>query len=383
MEPLDLAGYQAEFAATGGLIWLAHSGVSPISRRAREAVDAFCRELETSAAAGVKQWGQTIEEVKRLTAELMHADPKDIAVTPNTTHGINLVAHGLDWRPGDQVVLATKEYPANVYPWWAQKDRGVELVWVEPDGMGRFPLEAYEAKLTDRTRVLAVSHVQFATGYRCDLAQLGTLCRERGIALVVDAIQSFSVFPVDVEAMKIDALTTGVHKWLCAPMSSGLFYTAPALRDRLRPTWVGANSVVNASDYLDYRFELLDNARRFENAMPNFPGIAGVRAALEIVHAFGRERIESRIREATDRILAMLEPLGFEVHSSRDEEEWSGILATTPPDKTPKEAMEALKGESIATTVRDNRLRLAPHAYHTEEQFERLGRALAELVERG
>ncbi|MCA9450907.1 MAG: aminotransferase class V-fold PLP-dependent enzyme, partial [Candidatus Omnitrophica bacterium] len=221
-------------------------------------------------AAHTPEWYHKLMNIRRLASGLLGGSAKDIAVTPNTTYGVNLIASGLDWKEGDEIVLSSKEYPANVYPWWAQQERGAKLVWVEEDENHRLPVEAYEAKITDRTKVLTVSHVQFATGFRHDLKRLGEICRERGILFFVDAIQSFSVFDIRVEEWGIDALTTGSHKWLLGPTGIALFYTTPELRDRLTTTFVGADSMVDSLDYLNYNFQLLPDARRFENAMLNF-----------------------------------------------------------------------------------------------------------------
>lgn len=376
----DWTEYQALFDGLDETIWLNHAGVSPISSAVANAMAAHLDEVRHKGAAGTSDWYRSLTDIRRLAAGLIGASPRDIAVTPNTTHGINLVANGLDWREGDEVLLAEKEYPANVYPWWAQKDKGVRLVWVDETPDHHFPIEAYEAKMTDRTRVVAVSHVQFASGFRCDLERLGRICRERGILLFVDAIQSFSVFDIRVEDWGIDALVTGSHKWLLGPTGVALFYTTADLRDRLRSTHVGADSMVDALNYLDYRFELQPDARRFENAMINFPGAAGLRAALEVVHRFGRGRIEAGIRENTDRLRALLVDLGFEDHSLRGDGEWSGILSFTHPRDSCDRISESLKRRGVFTSVRDHRLRLSPHAYHREEAFERIEAALIETL---
>lgn len=381
MDKIDLTAYRELFPSTESLVWLSHAGVSPTSRPVAEAVEAHARDVLTHGAAHVADWVSHARALKPLAARLINCMPSDLSITPNTTHGINLIAHGLRWRPGDQVVLASQEYPANVYPWWAQQSRGVELVWVDPEADGRIPVSSYAAKITDRTRVVTVSHVQFASGYRNDLAGLGEICRQAGALLVVDAIQSFSVFPIDVDGWGIDALSTGSHKWLCGPTGVALFYANPRTRDALEPTWVGADAVVDASDYLDYRFELKPDGRRFENAMLNFGGIAGLHAALEVVEAFGREHIEAEIRGATDRLVAILNDLGFKLHGSRTEDEWSGIVSATHPEVDAELINERLKRRGIIATVRDGRLRLSPHAYHPPEHFDRIGEAMAACVE--
>jgi selenocysteine lyase/cysteine desulfurase len=380
MIPRNWDEYRDLFADRNDRIWLNHAGVSPISKPVAEAVAAHAQDVLENGAANVIDWYGQLKKIKRLASKLLNCDPKDLAVTPNTTHGINLVANGLRWEPGDQVILCTKEYPANVYPWWAQQAKGVELVWVEPDEEGRLPVELYEEKITDKTRILTVSHVQFASGYRHDLERLGKICKEAGILFFVDAIQSFSVFPIDIRGWNIDGLTTGSHKWLLGPTGIALFYTTPELRDRMETTYVGADAVVNALDYLDYRFELLADGRRFENAMLNFAGVAGLNAALWVVDSFGRDRIEEGVRQASDRMLDLLQKLGFQNHSSRAEGEWSGILSLSHPKTPPEKIAGALKKDKIITSIRDGRLRVSPHAYHTEEAWKKVEKGFSKAL---
>jgi len=370
---MNPTAYRSLFTHLGDTIWLNHAGVSPVSSAVAEGMKAHLADVLENGAAHTSEWYRNLMNIRRLAAELIGGSARDIAVTPNTTYGINLVANGLDWKAGDEIVLASKEYPANVYPWWGQKDKGVRLVWVDENESNRLPVEAYERKITDRTRVLTVSHVQFASGYRHDLKRLGQLCGDRGILFIVDAIQSFSVFDIQVEEWGIDALTTGSHKWLLGPTGIALFYSTPELRDRIRTTFVGADSMVDASDYLNYNFELLPDARRFENAMINFHGAAGLQSALEVADRFGRDRLEIEIKRSTDRVLSILADLGFEDRSVRGDETWSGILSVTHPDFEQERIYECLKKRGVYTSVRDGRLRVSPHAYHREETFEKIG----------
>lgn len=367
--------YQSLFSGQTDVLWLNHAGVSPISSPVAEAMKGHVDEVVRQGALGTPEWYGSLREIRGMAANLIGGRASDIAITPNTTHGINLIANGLAWSEGDEILLSTQEYPANVYPWWAQSAYGVRLVWVEPDAEGRIPVSAYAAKMTERTRIIAVSHVQFASGYRSDLSALATLRQEVGALLVVDAIQSFGVFEIDVEGWGIDALTTGSHKWLLGPTGTALFYTTPELREQIQPGWVGADSMADALDYLNYRFEPLPDARRFENAMLNFAGVAGLKAALSVVERFGRNRIESEIRLATDRLGAFLLDRGFTIHSPRRQGEWSGILSVSHPDRSPEDIAAGLKRHHVITSVRDGRLRVSPHAYYTEEQFETILKA--------
>jgi cysteine desulfurase / selenocysteine lyase len=375
----EWSAFQALFAGLDEVTWLNHAGVSPVSRPVADAMHQFIEELVHRGALGVPDWYAGIKEAKRLVAPLLNCNPADLAVTSNTTHGINLVANGIRWESGDEVLLCSKEYPANVYPWWAQQAKGVRLVWVHPSEDGRIPVETYARGVSKRTRVIAVSHVQFASGYRHDLSALGRLAKEAGALFVVDAIQSFPVFPIDVVGWGIDALSTGTHKWLLGPTGVAFFFTTPALRESLDTTWVGADCMVDSLNYLDYRFELLPDGRRFENACMNFAGIAGARAALEVVTRFGRERIEEAIKRRTGQLQGFFESMGFTIHSSRQSEEWSGILSVTHPRISPGDLEKRLRAEGMITSVRDGCWRLSPHAYHTDAQFDRILNAIAKV----
>ena len=378
-QSVEWSEYQALLTGLDEVTWLNHAGVSPVSRPVADAMHQFVEELVHRGALGVPDWYAGIRETKRIAAPLLNCNPADLAITSNTSHGINLVANGIPWEAGDEILLCSKEYPANVYPWWAQQAKGVRLVWVHPGEDGRIPVESYAGLVTKRTRVIAVSHVQFASGYRHDLAALGQLAREVGAFFVVDAIQSFPVFPIDVAEWGIDALSTGAHKWLLGPTGVALFFTTPELRESLNTTWVGADCMVDSLNYLDYRFELLPDGRRFENACLNFAGIAGARAALEVVTRFGRERIEDAIKHRTEQLQDFLLDKGFMIYSPRGKGEWSGILSVIHPRITPGECEKRLRTAGIITSVRDGRWRLSPHAYHTDAQFDRILSVIAKV----
>lgn len=380
MPQQDWSEYQDLFRHYESGVWLNHAGVSPISEPVAKAIETQAREVMESGWKNGPRFHANLRKAKHIAAKLLGCQAEDLSGTPNTTHGINLVANGLRWEPGDEIILSTKEYPANVYPWWAQQSKGVTLKWVEPDEEGRLPVEFYESKITPKTRVLTVSHVQFATGYRHDLKRLGDLCKQAGILFFVDAIQSFSVLPVDIEGCGVDALTTGSHKWLLGPTGIALFYASPKLRDELETTYVGADCMVDADNYLDFRFEFLPDGRKFENAMLNFGGIAGLLAALEVVERFGRDRIETEIGRSSDWMVELTKRLGFTLHCSRREDEWSGILTLTHPRVSPPDLAKRLSDRNITTSIRDERLRVSPHAYFTDEMFARIEEAFEVAV---
>jgi selenocysteine lyase/cysteine desulfurase len=243
--------------------------------------------------------------------------------------------------------------------------RGVELRLVR-ERAGRIPIEEVETAIDHRTRVLALSFVEFASGFRHDLARLGAFCRRRGVTFVVDAIQGLGVFPVDVAACHIDALAADGHKWLMGPEGCAIFHCSPALRDRLAVANVGWWSVVNASDYLSYDLTLRDDARRFECGTLNTAGVFGLAAALELLLEVGVERIEARVLALTDGLCEGLQAAGGDILSSRAPGEASGIVSFTPPGLPPTEFVARAEAAGIIVACRSGRVRVSPHCYNDE-----------------
>lgn len=378
---LDWDAYCREFESSTKTLWLNHAGISRTSRSVARAVSDYAAEMGDSGALRIEERFQDVVDMKSLAASLLGGDGKNLSITSGTAFGINMVAEGYPWEAGDEVVLCSVEYPANVYPWWAQKRRGVHLVWVTPDADNRIPLERYAAAITPKTRVVTVSHVQFSSGYRHDLEALGKLCRERGCLLVVDAIQTFSIFQIKAVEWGIDALSFGSHKWLQGPTGIGIFYCSPGLRSRLQPSYVGATSVEDGFNYLDYHFDLLDDGRRFEGSMLNLAGCAGLHAALQLAFGFGQENLAAKIRRHSDELIRLFERFGFNNNSPRGEHEWSGIVSFTHPGVSMDEVFQGLLQNGVVGLARNGRLRLSPHAYHRPEELQRVAVALEKVME--
>ncbi|MEP6692956.1 MAG: aminotransferase class V-fold PLP-dependent enzyme, partial [Gemmatimonadaceae bacterium] len=231
-------------------------------------------------------------------ARLINAKVEEVALMVNTTYGINLAARALGLRAGDVVVAPAREFPANVYPWMALEKDGVTFEMIP--ALGDLVDEAALLRALDRpnVRVLAVSWVSFATGYRVDLATLGRACRERGIYFVVDAIQGLGPLTLDVRDVPIDILACGAQKWLLSPWGTGFVYVRDELVRALEPHDVGWMAMKASEDFtklLDYDFTYFDDARRFEVVTLPFQDIAGFVASLELLHELGPRDIESHV----------------------------------------------------------------------------------------
>jgi len=313
-DAMNWEALREEFPVTRNFNFLNHAGHAPLSRRAADAARRYLRHSEENAYVHGGFFKQ-VEKVRAQIAALLHANPDEIAFTKNTSEGLSFVANGLTWQNGDNVVISNAEFPANVYPWQALRARGVQVRMVlEEDG--RIPLERLLEAMDSRTRVLAISSVQFASGFRSDLATLGEHCQSKGVFLCVDAIQSLGAFPIDVNAMKIDFLAADGHKWLCAPEGSGLFYVRKEIQGHLHPTTIGWLSMKEPFEFGRYQFEFADTARRYESGSYNLAGIYGLGGALELVAELGIQAISQRLLDLTDRLTSGLRDKGYRVISS-------------------------------------------------------------------
>ncbi|MCX5659067.1 MAG: aminotransferase class V-fold PLP-dependent enzyme [Planctomycetota bacterium] len=375
--------FAAEFPILRRIDFFNHAGVAPISGRAAAAMHAFADQ-----AAGLAYvqsgWYSRAREVKKFAARLIGAvDEAEIAFIPNTSFGLSLVAKGLRWAPGDNVVITGVEYPANRYPWEDLRKQSVEVIEAPQHADGRIEVEDIVEAITRRTRVVSISHVQYASGFRIDLKPIADMVHQAGGYLCVDAIQSLGAFPVDVESLGIDFLSADGHKWLLSPEGCGIFYCRADLAQVLHPNVVGWMNMVNASDYGNYQFEFQPDARRFEPGSYNIPGILGLGASLELLLEVGLDKVWARIEALTARLCAGLEAKGYGVFSPRDHaDERSGIVVFSPPEKglraTPPlhQIARDLEQRGIVIVVREGKLRASPHFYNTVEQIDRLVAAL-------
>src|SRR6202140_1242596 len=290
MDPLEARHL---FPLAERFIHMNHAGVSPMSQRVGAAVD---QVVDASINRPYKDhWAQDeADRVRGLVARLINASAGSIALTRSTAHGISLLAQGLEWKAGDNVVGVTGEYPANVYPWMALEPRGVEFRQAKPID-GRVTAEGVFSLVDARTRVVAVSHVEFWNGFRLDVEAIGSECRRRGIVFAVDVMQSAGALKVDVARMAIDFCAAGAGKWLMGPPGIGFCFFAPELLERIRPVIVGSGSVAAPDRYFDYALTPAPTTRRFEESVVSLLDTAAFGAALELLLEVGTGVIEARV----------------------------------------------------------------------------------------
>ena len=369
--PLDIQRYRAEFPVTESSIYLNHAAVAPISRRVHDAMAGLLADLLGSGAEHWQRWVGTYAAVRRSLAQLLNADTAEIAFTKNTSEGVSTFASGLDWRPGDEVVSIEGEFPANFYAWKALETRGVVLRLV-PAENGLVSQDALLEALGPRTRVLAVSFVQYLSGFRLDLESLGQACAARGCLLFVDAIQGLGAFPLDVKQANIAGLAADGHKWLLGPEGAGVLYVSREIMDRITPSEIGWTNVRHWSDFTNHDLTWRDDARRYECGTLNTCGICGLGEAVDLLLEVGIGNIAERILGLTQRLRAGLLAQGHSVFGPRARRQASGIVSFAPRQGSAEQLLAWLLEHHVQAAARGGMVRLAPHFYNTEEEIDQV-----------
>lgn len=335
-----------------------------------QAVEKLLHEHSRRGAEDYGGWVRQLEEVRDLAAGLLSCTPREMAFVGNTSEGLSLVAGSFPWRPGDEILVPRPEFPANVYPWMNLASRGVSVRFVERQEGGRLDADHVERALGKHTRLISVSSVDFSTGYRLDLQALGDLCREKGLFLCVDAIQSLGIVPLDVHACHIHFLAAGGHKWLMGPMGCGILFVEEEAGKLLRPEQAGWKSVVHEQDFFTLRLDFKPDARRFEIGSMNLLGIAGLGASIRMLLEKGIPSILERVLHLNDLLMEGLENRGGRIVSPSHRNERAGIL-TFVPSADPASLHRQLLSQGIRLSLRNGMLRLSPHFYNQEEEVER------------
>ncbi|MGA9058116.1 MAG: aminotransferase class V-fold PLP-dependent enzyme [Terriglobia bacterium] len=369
--PLDVQHYRSQFPVTASSIYMNHAAVAPISQRVRDAMVGLLDDVQHFGAEHWQRWVETYAGVRRSLAQLINAEPDEIAFAKNTSEGISSFANGLDWQPGDEVVSIEGEFPANFYPWKALQKRGVVLRLV-PAEEGRVSQESILRALTPRTRVVTVSFVQYLSGFRLDLEKLGKACAAHGCLLFVDAIQGLGAFPVDVRRANIAGLAADSHKWMLGPEGSALLYVNRQVMEKITPPEIGWMTVRHWSDFSRRDLSWREDARRYECGTLNTVGVYGLGAAVNLLLEVGIASIAERVLDLTDRLRGGLLAQGHSVFGPRAREEASGIVSFVPRQAGAERLLECFLAHRVQVAARCGMVRIAPHFYNTEEEIDRV-----------
>ena len=366
-------------------IQMNHAAVSPLPARAASALAEYSRLLSTRGPLAFPELEARVRALREAAARLLGVTDElggasSVAIVPNTTFGLSLVAQGLDWRPGDVVVTTESEFPANLTPWLDLARLGVEVRRV-PTRDGAFTADDVARACDGRTRLVSLSLVAYHTGFVAPAAEVGAFCRARSIAFGLDAIQAVGAIPVDVAALGADFLSADGHKWMLGPEGCGLFFTSPVFRARLRPPsgWLNLRRTHPTQYELGARPEYVEDATKFEIGALPMPGVFALHASAGLLLEIGTETIGARIRAVLSVLQEGLPRLSWEpiLHEQAVP---SGILSSRAPAGTdPRRAMKHLESNGVSCSARAGFLRLSPHFGNEPEDAVRVLDLLARL----
>jgi selenocysteine lyase/cysteine desulfurase len=368
---------RALFPVTERAVYLNHAAVSAPPIPTIQAIQSYLADVSQNGSLNFRDWLAVKESARGLLASMLGARSEQLAFVRNTSDGLSTVANGLAWRPGDNIVTFRNEFPSNVYPWLRARDAyGIEVRMCE-ERDGRVDVEDLLRLIDARTRIVTISHVQYATGFRADLERIAKAARAHDGLLVVDVIQSLGVVPVDVESQFIDVAAGACHKWLLTPEGVGFLYLSDRARERIQPTLVGWISVPNPEDTSNFEQGWNVGTLAWETGTGPAGLIYGLEASLKLLTEIGVPLIQNHLEALTDHLCERLQGADYQVISSRQPAEKSQIVSIRHRGSlTPMDLFIHLKKENVVTAPRGQGLRIAPHLYNTVDEIDRLVAAL-------
>ena len=365
LEPL-WRRHRDQLPVTGRLIYLNHAAVAPLCRPAAEAMQALAQDVLEYGSLHYGQWVDVYEGLRVAAARLIGAGRDEIALVKNTSEGIATVAMGLDWRPGDRVVAFREEFPANLYPWRKLEAKGVRV-----DVLSVYdPLDRIN-EATRGARLLAISFVQYISGFRANLQAIGEICRRHDCFFLVDAIQGLGAFPLDVNECHIDSLAADGHKWMLGPEGCGILYVRKDRLDSIEPAEFGWTNVARFNDYASEDLALRPDAGRYECGTLNTIGCFGLKASIEFLLEVGVEQVAAAVQTLGDQLARGVAGKGYELACERTPDNGAGIVSFRRAGVDPRVVAKRLMDAGVLAASRRGWIRAAPHFYISPEEIDR------------
>lgn len=369
----DVQTLRAEFPLTGEWSYLNHAAHGPYPLRTVQAIKEYADGWSNPATFDTSQNEAITQEVRESIAELANGRPDRVAFTGSLADGMNIMAHGLDWNSGDNVLIPEGEFPSVVYPFLNLERKGATVRFVEKSPEGRTDIDRIEAAIDDRTRAVALSHVEFNDGYRNDLHALGKLCRSRGIELFVDATQSLGAQPVDVAGSGVTAIAAHGYKWLLSAFGTGVVVFAEDALERIKPTYAGRLSVKANFQDPEFRLDWRDGADRFQTGGINMLTMTAMRASLSLVREAGPEWTADHTGNLVSHLANGLTGMGYQVVSDLGDEHRSQIIAFTSGDREQDGTIvDELERRNVSVCLRGKGVRVSPYFYNTIEDIDQM-----------
>lgn len=356
---------------------MAHAAVTAIPQVAVSAMNAFNEATSTGELDYSDVLLNQMDRVRVVSAKIIACDSNEVALLGPTSLGLSLVANGIEWKSGDEVITYLDDYPANVYPWKHLEKQGVKVVYLKPALTGEITPELVRRAITPKTRLLALASCHFLSGYRLDIEAIGTLAKERDLLFCLDAIQTVGAFPTP--AGLVDFLCADSHKWMLGPMTAGIFYVAKKRQEHLHPSLLGAWNVKSPNFIAQDKVDFEPGGRRYEPGVLNAQGLVGMEASLELLTGIGIESISKRLLELKTQLITGIQELGFEVIGPQNGSSASSITSVTDlvnPRRIP-ELYDTLAQNQIVVSFRHDRkgtpfVRFSPHFYNTSTEIEQI-----------
>jgi cysteine desulfurase / selenocysteine lyase len=364
---------QTEFPVTRDKVFLAHAAVAPIPRRVAAAIREYaelCTQGDQETLLPVTQ----MQKSREVAARLLHARPDEIAFVGPTSNALSLVAAGLDWRKGDNLVIYLDDYPSNVYPWMALSERGVEVRCLTTQSLGRIRPQDVLGHVDERTRLVALASCHFVSGHRIELETIGSRLRARHILFCLDAIQTLGAFPTPVE--HVDFLAADAHKWLLGPCAAGILYVRKEIQDQLRPVLLGWHNVKCPDFVARESINFQSDARRYEAGTHNLLGLVGLHAALELLDEVGIDAIAAELLRKRAFLVPALQQRGYAVlGANAAPQNSSAIVSFSKPEVDMSAVHQRLQSVGVVSSLRSDRtgkryIRFSPHFYNTDAELQ-------------
>ncbi len=379
---------QLFFPITRNCVYLNHASDGPLPRPVARTLYTYIDDTSNFGNVNFARWLEHERGAHRRMASMIRVRPDQVAMTASTGDGLMMIAGGLRWQTGDMIISAECEFPSNIYPWLNLQDQGVQVQLVKMRE-NRVGIEDVLSIITERTRLVSLSLVEFSTGYRNNIATIARYCHERGIICGIDAAQALGALDIDVQALGIDYLAAVSHKWLLGPLTTGILYVADDLLAQLHIARQGWFSVETPFDFFNYEQPLKAGTARFEHSSPNSLPIIGLNAALGVFECIdgGMAAVEERISGLTSHAISGLERLGYPVVSPQGEGERSGIVCFKLHPEYLAISLQQLVDElalrKIHVAARSEVVRISPHFYNTLEEIDVLLNALDDIRRSG
>ena len=363
------------FELAPDLTYLNHAAIGVLPHASRDAIIRFASEHATRGVLGTAGYEALLPASRARLARFVGARADEVAFLANTSLAANILARGLSWQAGDEIIINDNEFGSNALPWLALRKLGVVVHMIET-ARERMTPDVLQRYMSNRTRVVATSWVSFIDGYRHDLAALAEVAHAAGAYFFVDVIQALGVFPLNMRHLNVDAIYGGAQKWLLAEPGLGFLCCNKVVDEQLHLHLPGWRSVADLWNFLDYDQPLLAGTARFEGGTPNLLGITALTASLDVLDTAHPDERAKYVLWLTDILVEELQKRGAAICSLRSEETSSGIVTFTMPQEDPLEIGKRFAEAGIVVTARPTGIRVSPHAYSTRDDIERMLTAL-------